>query len=162
MRKPRDNRASQNRSPWRRASVLVAPQLGPSLRTVPQRPDSEPGEARMTIPVFDPPIPPAVGAKIKREVKLLRADFGDGFSQIARDGTNHIRKSYDLEWPVLTEAQADQIVDFLEARGGDEMFWYSLGNKPAIKMTCDQWEEAQNSGGHFSVTATFKQSFSLA
>lgn len=116
----------------------------------------------MTWLTFNPPVAPAVGAKVKREVKLLRAEFGDSYTQIARDGTNHIRKSYELEWPVLTEAQSNEIVAFLEARGGDETFYFTLGNRDPMKVTCDTWEESENSNGLFSITATFKQSFALS
>lgn len=115
----------------------------------------------MSFPVFNPPVPPAVGAKIKREIKLLKAEFGDGYTSITRDGVNHIRRSYELEWPVLTEAESNAIVAFLEARGGDETFWFSLGARDPMKVTCDTWEETENSAGKFAITATFRQSFAI-
>jgi phage-related protein len=88
----------------------------------------------MTLPTFSPPIAPAPGLRRKPEVRLRVAEFGEGYTQITRD-LNHIRKVETLEWPVLTVAQANQIVGFLEERGGDQPFLYRLPDDPSpIKL----------------------------
>ena len=114
----------------------------------------------MTLCIFTFPVLPYVGSKegesniVRRVLRVLGGDD-------PRRRQSH-SKEVELEWPVLSEEHSDEIVAFLEARGGDEQFWFTLGNKPPMKCTCDTWEEASNTGGHFSITATFKQSFSLS
>lgn len=117
----------------------------------------------MTIPTFYPPVAPSPGTTQKPELRLLRADFGDGYSMTVRDGMNHIRKTISLRWDVLTAGQAKQIVDFLEERGGDQPFYYTPArtNVP-IKFTCDEWQETQNAAGLSALTATLKQDFNLS
>lgn len=114
----------------------------------------------MTIPTFYPPVAPSPGTSNKPELRILRADFGDGYSQPVRDGLNHVRKTIALKWDVLTAGQAAQINAFLEERGGTEPFLYTPARTTTpIKFTCDEWQETQNAAGLSSFTATFKQSF---
>jgi phage-related protein len=116
----------------------------------------------MSMPTFNPPIAPSVGAKITREVRLLEASFGDGYTQVARDGTNHIRQSYELTWEALSADQAGAIITFLDQQGGDMAFLYTLPGKAQMRFTCKQYQETLTSGGWHSVTATLKQSFNLS
>ncbi len=113
----------------------------------------------MTLATFSPPIAPST-MKGKPELKLLKAEFGDGYTQTARDGLNHIRKVIHLEWEVLTPAQASAIVGFLEQHGGDLPFIYHSATEPLpLKWTCSEWEEGIARGGVRTITATFRQSF---
>lgn len=116
----------------------------------------------MTIPTFYPPVAPSPGTSSKPEIRLLAATFGDGYSQVARSGLNHIKQVLNLRWDVLTAAQAAQITDFLEERGGDQPFFYTPPRTTTpVKFTCEDWQEAQNAAGLSSLTATFKQCFNL-
>ena len=115
----------------------------------------------MSITTFTPPIPPVVGGyQNKPEIKLLRADFGDGYSQAAPDGLNHIRKVVSLRWEYLTKAQADTVVAFFVARGGYDPFLFTEpGSASPLQWTCDDWSDTQNEKGYRSISATFRQSF---
>ncbi|HEY8566589.1 MAG TPA: phage tail protein [Beijerinckiaceae bacterium] len=117
----------------------------------------------MTLQTFAPPVPPTAGGVVrKQQLKLLKASFGDGYSQTTRDGLNHMRRVVDLTWEVLTPAQADAIVDFLEDHGGDLPFLYTApGDDTARRWTCDTWQETHIVHPYRAVTATFEQSFSL-
>jgi phage-related protein len=110
----------------------------------------------MTIQTFTPPIPPSSIRK-RPKLKLLRADFGDGYQQIARDGLNHIQSVLELTWDVLTAAQAKAITDFFELHGGDKAFTYE-----ATKFTCATWEDNTGRAGLHSIIGTFEQSFALS
>jgi len=116
----------------------------------------------MALETFVPPIPPSPGTRARPKVRLLKAEFGDGYTQTTRDGINHIRKTLELEWETLTPAQAKQITDFLERHGGDIPFYYTPSNETVpIKWTCEEWEDTRGQGGLRTVTCTFEQSFSL-
>lgn len=117
----------------------------------------------MTLPTFTPPVAPSPGTARRQEIALLKAPFGDGYSQTARDGINHVRKVYDVKWDVLTQGQAAAITAFLEARGGNEAFLYRLPFTPAVlKFTCEEWNQTDAAAGLCSLTATFRQTFNLA
>jgi phage-related protein len=116
----------------------------------------------MTIPTFYPPVAPSPGTTQKPELALLKAEFGDGYTQTARNGLNHIRKVITLKWDVLTSAQAAQITAFLEERGGNLPFYYTPSRTSTpIKFTCEDWQESMSAAGLSSFTATLKQDFSL-
>jgi phage-related protein len=83
----------------------------------------------MALAVFNPPIPPSSVRK-RPEVRVLTASFGDGYQQKVADGLNNVRKVFALEWEVLTPAQADAIVTFLESHGGYKPFLYASPAAP--------------------------------
>jgi phage-related protein len=117
----------------------------------------------MTLATFTPPIQPSVGATNKPKVKILKADFGDGYSQSAADGVNNIRAEFSLTWEVLTSTDADTIEGFLTTQGGYQPFYWSApGKTTAQKWTCETWERTFNRAGWVSIKATLTQSFNLA
>ena len=116
----------------------------------------------MTISTFTPPIQPSVGAQRKPQLKILSADFGDGYSQEAGDGLNYIRDVFELNWEVLTPTQSDAIESFLLAQGGiTPFFWLAPGDATPRKFTCKDWEVTYLRVGLRSIKATFRQSFNI-
>lgn len=100
-------------------------------------PDSEPNEA------------------IKQRVR--RAQFGDGYSQRSRDGINSRTSSWSLSFTNRSQAEADAIIAFLDARGGVEAFTFDLpGENSGRLYVCEDY--ARTPGGTlFGVSATFKE-----
>ena len=47
----------------------------------------------MALDTFSPPIEPTVSSTKEISYNVLRADFGDGYSQRAADGLNNVRGS---------------------------------------------------------------------
>lgn len=116
----------------------------------------------MPTATFNPSIEPSPGISRKTEFKILKAEFGDGYSQPTRDGKNHARRRVSLSWDVLTDDQADEINGFLFEKGGDTPFFYTLPRETvAIKWTCENFEDSVNSDGTRKITAEFVQSFTL-
>lgn len=117
----------------------------------------------MTLPVFTPPQSPAPGLQIKPEIKILQAEFGDGYSQPTPDGLNHIRRTLTLTWEGLERSERDQIISFLEARKGTEPFTYTVpGSATAGAYTCAEWSDTALEASLYTVNATFKQNFGNA
>lgn len=115
----------------------------------------------MTI-TFNPPVQPHEGSKSKPELKLLKAEFGDGYSQTTRDGMNHVRHVFNALWEKTSDANADTIIAFLEARGGDEPFLYTIpGSATPIRWTCEEWERTHYGASISGVSAVFRQTFNL-
>lgn len=115
----------------------------------------------MTTPTFTPPIAPTPGMKNKPEIALLKADFGDGYTQVAPRGINNVRKVYDMSWDVLFPDEADEIIVFLEQQKGSNPFFFIVpGTSKQVKFTCETWSDQTNAAGFRAVTATFRQNFS--
>ena len=113
----------------------------------------------MSLPVFNPPYPPSDNEN-QPEVKILKAEFGDGYSQEGGDGINNVRDQFRLKWNVLMPAQADQIEQFFRARKGYERFWYTPSDSAIpIKVSCPEW--ARSRGTPNTISATFREQFDL-
>jgi phage-related protein len=116
----------------------------------------------MAFRVFYPPVPPSPGTADKPEVKLFKADFGDGYTQATPAGLNHIRRVLSLRWDMLIPDDCQTILDFLEDHAGCTPFYYAPSDEAdPIKWTCEDWSDARLNNGLRSLTATLKQSFTL-
>jgi phage-related protein len=113
----------------------------------------------MALQTFNPD-PRPTDSDEKPEVKLKKAEFGDGYTQTSRDGLNHIREVLSLSWESLTATQAQAIYDFFKSHGGDIPFWYTPSDSTTpIKFTCEEWSRKKTTPN--TMTATLKQSFNL-
>lgn len=116
----------------------------------------------MTISTFTPPRAPNFGTEDSPRVAILRAEFGDGYTQATAAGINHIRRTLSLNWEALTPTQAKAITDFFVAQGGYKSFWWTPSNEStALKWTCAEWKVKTEKAGFRSLSATFVQSFNL-
>ncbi len=114
----------------------------------------------MALPIFDPPLEPSPGTGRKTNYRLLKAEFGEGYTQTARAGINHRRRELTLSWATLTDDQAWDIACFLDGRGGDQSFLYTPPRESVpVKWTCEEWADTVNDNGTRRITATFVQSF---
>ena len=118
-----------------------------------------------------PSITPNIPASKSPEAKILRNDFGDGYSQRIADGINSIRTSITLEW-VVGATDRNTIVDFLEARAGYDAFLFpSVIYTPMDLTSTDLWTCTEWAGDYvgynisigniWSYTLTFNKEFDL-
>jgi len=113
----------------------------------------------MALPTFDPIVKPSPGTNFQPQVKVLEAEFGDGYSQPTPDGINNIRETVDLSWNGLTEFEMKQIYGFFVARKGAEPFYYKpAGHDRTAKWTCKEWSK-QLTDGVWKMSAKLVQSF---
>lgn len=122
----------------------------------------------MALPTFAPPVAPSVGGPKSVQPRVLRAPFGDGYSQRTADGLNHMPATWDVKWDALTAAEADAVEAFFAARGGYAAFlWTAPDAAAALKYTCDSWTRTPVVGGEvladrrFAISAKFTQVFDL-
>ncbi|MFG1230532.1 phage tail protein [Xanthobacter wiegelii] len=117
----------------------------------------------MALDTFNPPLPPSPGTGNAPEIKLLEAEFGDGYTQITRDGMNHIRDVVRLKWDWLLPAHADAIVGFFRNKGGDTAFLYKPVMFAApVRWTCKEWSDDTTDQGFRVVSATLRRDFNIA
>lgn len=116
----------------------------------------------MPLTTFTPPRAPDPGTNDSPKVSVLKAEFGDGYTQATAAGINHIRRSLSLTWSFLSPTQAKAITDFFVARGGYTPFYYTPSDESTpVKWTCEEWRDEREKSGFRKVTATFMQSFNL-
>lgn len=113
----------------------------------------------MPLPTFNPPVGPSPGTGWGRKLKILEADFGDGYSQPTPHGLNHMKKELSLNWGGLRESQMLVIDNFFAERGGTKAFYFRpAGHAAPLKWTCKEWD-AKIEDGVWKMTATLEQSF---
>jgi phage-related protein len=102
---------------------------------------------------------PLYGASKNSAPAVRRVQFGDGYSQRLVYGLNQDPKEWILEFNV-TEAEADEIETFLEARGGAESFnWTPPDTTTSYKWLCSDWNKTIDQPFRAVIRATFKQVF---
>ena len=106
-----------------------------------------------------PSITPTYGAQKTSAPNVRIAQFGSGYSQRTTFGLNQNPKEWNLTWEV-SEADADTIEDFLDARGGVEAFeWTPLDSATEYKWICQQWDKSIPYLDRATINATFRQVF---
>ncbi|GAB7128033.1 phage tail protein [Silvimonas sp. JCM 19000] len=91
-------------------------------------------------------------------LRTQKAQFGDGYSQIAADGLNNITQS----WPVSFTGGADKIQairDFLEQHAGSASFYWTppLGKQGLYRAA--SYTLNPLGAGKYTLSTTFDQSF---
>jgi phage-related protein len=110
---------------------------------------------------FAPPVAPGYASQRQIQARVLRADFGDGYSLRAGDGLNSVKRVWSLTWPVLRIAEADVIEAFLTARGGVQPFWWTAPDEGPRQFICPGWSRQKSAAGIDGLTATFEEVFDL-
>lgn len=104
----------------------------------------------MPLLTFSPSIAPSPGTSHKPQVNLLAAEFGDGYTQAAPNGLNHIRQVLSLRWDGLTETQMAELKTFFEDRGGYRPFYFQpRGFTSPLRWTCKEWSISDASPWRF-------------
>lgn len=114
----------------------------------------------MSLITFRPPVAPSPGTGYAPQLKILAAEFGDGYSQPTPDGINHIKDQVSLRWDSLSMEQMHQIHDFFMRQQGTRAFYYTgWGQRGATKWTCKEFAPKQGEDGVWTYQATLVQSF---
>ena len=106
-----------------------------------------------------PSIAPTYGAQKTSQPKVTKVQYGDGYEMRAVFGLNQNPKSWSLTWEI-SEADADTIETFLDARAGQESFdWTAPGEASSAKFVCAEWNKSIPYLNRATVQATFTQVF---
>lgn len=103
------------------------------------------------------------GVRETPEKRLLIAEFGDGYEQVAEDGINTDISSFDLEWQNLPKAEGDAIYDFLFERLRAHPFLFTIpGSNKEIQVKCIKLSRSlYNLDLYTSIQCTFKRDYSI-
>ena len=106
-----------------------------------------------------PSIAPTYGAQKTSQPKVTTVQYGDGYEMRAVFGLNQNPKSWGLTWEI-SEANADTIETFLDARAGQESFdWTPPDTATSYKWKCPEWTKSIPYLNRATVQATFVQVF---
>lgn len=98
----------------------------------------------------------------QRKHRTLSAQFGDGYSQEAPDGTNSKYDEWNIVYQNLGQTDRDSLWTVLSAVGAwDYVTWTAFGDSTSKKwkITSDGISESIQSGNIYSVTFKLRQVF---
>lgn len=91
----------------------------------------------------------------------LSARFGDGYEQVAPDGINNERQTWNIElWGHLQADDMAGVRSFLRLRKtrGESFFW-TPPNEPAARFRCTKLSATDEREGYIRISCTFEQTF---
>jgi phage-related protein len=100
---------------------------------------------------------PSTGTSDDKKLRVIKAQFGDGYAQRARDGLNTSLAKWTVEFNNRTTAEADAIEAFLEAQYGTTPFDWAPPNGTSHKFICDNWKRTEHSFNQVSISGVFEQ-----
>lgn len=104
---------------------------------------------------------PSWGSPVDETPRLRKVQFGDGYKQLSPNGINHIELSYDLTFGKRTEAEAQDIGEFLREHGGTDgfLFRYPMLGFGKFVVRCEKWTSTPNGHNDFSIKASFERDY---
>lgn len=115
----------------------------------------------MAFNTFTPTVAPEISSPGDAQVRELSATFGDGYSQVAPDGLNALRRSFEPSWPALSVDDFEDIVEFFEANKGVPFKYTPPLESVEIVWRCSSWKPGYAGGDKRSLQAQFVQDFSI-
>lgn len=105
-------------------------------------------------------VTPDFGAQRNSQPRVTNVSFGDGYQQRVAFGINTNPKVWNLKWSAISNAAADAIEAFFEARNAVQSFdWTPLNSATSYKWICRQWTRDHQYADINTITATFEQVF---
>lgn len=97
--------------------------------------------------------------------RTLKAQFGDGYSQRAADGTNATIDSWSITWEYLSSDDKDTIVSALNSVGGwDYLTWTPFGEATSKKFVLKEGSYSitfSEGGTYFNISTGLIQVFDV-
>lgn len=99
------------------------------------------------------------GSNRSTTIRVLRAQFGDGYSQRVKDGANVRNDDLNLTFTRSPEV-VKEIDSFLELYSGTRAFTIHIpGTNEEVLVTCDSWQINYENYGNWKLSATFKREY---
>lgn len=102
-------------------------------------------------------IGPTYPLEASYEPRILKVEFGDGYTQEAPDGLNFLLAKFEVNWETLLPAERDTIKAFLVARGGYQTFLWTDPELTTHKVKCRVWTFSNVNPAVYSLKATFQE-----
>tara|TARA_B100001939_G_scaffold334768_1_gene336118 strand:+ start:3230 stop:3574 length:345 start_codon:yes stop_codon:yes gene_type:complete len=108
-----------------------------------------------------PSIDPDFGAQKQNAPIVRKVQFADGFEQRLTFGLQQNPKTWTLSFVNLTEADADTIETFLNARADDNASfdWSPPDESDTYKWVCETWTKSIPFPNRATIETTFREVF---
>ncbi|MCC8385153.1 phage tail protein [Photorhabdus laumondii subsp. laumondii] len=90
--------------------------------------------------------------------RVRKAQFGDGYTQVAGDGINPKTQNWELSF-IGNEAYIRAIVGFLDHHAGHKSFQWEPPLSDAGLYRCNAYKTTALGGGNYSLSANFIQAY---
>ena len=88
-------------------------------------------------------------ASMKRSFRVKKAEFGNGYEQVAPDGINPARDEWSIPYVNLTSGERDTVLAALNAvQGWDYLTWLAPGDIDAKKWRMTEQGYSMSSDGN--------------
>lgn len=102
------------------------------------------------------------GTNMTQEYRRKRIQFGDAYSQRARDGLNSTPQQWSLNWDNIRNPQAEILRTFFEGLAGvDLVEWRPLNQPLSLKWTATGFQSQPTTFGRSTCSVTLTQEFDL-
>lgn len=99
---------------------------------------------------------PDWSAQSNATANVSRVQFGDGYIQRQTKGMNPVAKSWNLTFNSRTDAEAEDIIDFLEERYGVVAFTWTPPGEAQAKFICNSWPRTIPGYGVNNISCVFE------
>ncbi len=99
------------------------------------------------------------GAQVRHRPRVQRIPYGDGYEVRIGLGINRDPQSWDLAFEDIDHLVANEIDDFLAARGGLEAFDWVSPRGQNLQVVCREWTRTNVRPRSETIRATFEQVF---
>jgi phage-related protein len=101
-----------------------------------------------------------MSAQRTTKTRVLKSNFGDGYSQRVADGINITPDSWTVEFR-STSTNIGTIVTVLESKGGHTNFTWTPPGGSEQKWVCSEWSYSFLGKTMYALSATFEEVFDL-
>lgn len=101
---------------------------------------------------------PSYGSSIAAELKLRKAQFGDGYTQRSAVGINNTGEAWSLVFATTPLGTMEAIRDFFKARSnGTSFLWAPYDGSGLIKVICPKWNIVASGFNTYDISCEFEQ-----
>ncbi len=108
-----------------------------------------------------PDIPISFSSNGSVNMRVLEAQFGDGYNQRAADGLNSISTDWSLVWTARPDADITILTDFFRSKFGFEIFLFTPPNDIERQYVCKDYKPTPTADGFSSLTAKLEEQFDI-
>lgn len=102
------------------------------------------------------------GTNMSESFRARRVNFGDGYSQRAKDGLNTAKQVWQLTWKNISDADAETLRVFFEGLGGvDIIDWQPYGQAVTLKWTANEFKSTPTGAMIATCSVVLSQEYDL-
>lgn len=102
------------------------------------------------------------GTDMGQDPKVIRAQYGDGYSARKTDGINSVPQIWNLRWDNIPEATAEDLRVFFQGLAGVGIVdWQPYGQPASLKFTASKFKSRPTGYLTASCSVQLEQEFDL-